>query len=432
MMQDRREQISTVSEVNRYIKNMFVREYALNRVCVQGEISNCKYHSSGHIYFTLKDKNSALACVMFSSCRRGLDFQMREGMSVIVQGSVQVYERDGRYQLYATRITREGTGRLYEEYEKLKKRLLAEGLFDEDRKKPVPQYASRIGVVTAQTGAVIQDICNVSHRRNPYVQIILYPARVQGENAAQTVIRGLRYFETTDVDTVIIGRGGGSIEDLWAFNDEELARTIASCTKPVISAVGHETDTTIADWVADLRAPTPSAAAELAVYDWWDLQQRLADIQQTLDLQMQQKLHRCRLTLSRYQTAVQGQNPRMLLRQQRMRLDNIAKHMTMMMEQRMTSARHQLALYVEEMKGLSPLYKLQGGFGYARDEQGVPVRSVSQIRPDQMFRLTLQDGDILAQVREIRPAGDGTDVDTDTTCRKGENYGKEKELGRLF
>ena len=246
----------TVSQINRYIANLFKQDYTLSGIQVKGEISGCKYHYSGHIYFTLKDAGAAISCVMFSSQRKGLDFTLEDGQSVIVTGQISVFERDGRYQLYARSIAQDGVGRLYEEYEKLKKRLLAEGLFDEQRKKPIPRYASKIGVVTAETGAVIQDICNVTYRRNPYVQLYLYPAKVQGEGAAQTVIEGIHYFEQTDVDTIIIGRGGGSVEDLWCFNDEVLARVIADCTKPIISAVGHETDTTISDYAADLRAPT--------------------------------------------------------------------------------------------------------------------------------------------------------------------------------
>ena len=201
------EEVCTVSQINLYIKNMFIRDYALQRLRVKGEVSNCKYHTSGHIYFTIKDKSSQLSCVMFSSYRKNLDFRLQEGQSVVVQGNISVYERDGKYQMYAVAVTQEGAGKLYEEYEKLKKRLLAEGLFDDGRKKEIPKFAKKIGVVTAQTGAVIQDICNVSHRRNPYMQILLYPAKVQGEGAHQTIIRGLQYFETTDVDTIIkIGR----------------------------------------------------------------------------------------------------------------------------------------------------------------------------------------------------------------------------------
>ena len=382
----------SVSQVNRYIKNLFVQDYALNRILVKGEVSNCKYHSSGHIYFTLKDSGSALACVMFASMRNGLGFRMEEGQSVVVQGSISVYERDGKYQLYAQKITKEGVGRLYEEYEKLKKRLLAEGLFDEQRKKSIPRYASKIGVVTAETGAVIQDICNVSRRRNPYVQIYLYPAKVQGEGAAETIVKGLHYFEKSDVDTIILGRGGGSIEDLWAFNEETLARAIAACSKPVISAVGHETDTTISDFVADLRAPTPSAAAELAVYSWREMSDVLQETMEELNRQMKNQIRLRRMELQRYKMILQHSSPEDLIRQKRLYLTDCQERLGGLMERKVLSARHQLELYIQELKGLSPLNKLQAGYSYTEDMDGHPIRSVEQLQEGQALKLTLQDG----------------------------------------
>lgn len=395
------ETINSVSQVNLYIKNLFVRDYALHQIAVKGEVSNCKYHSSGHIYFTLKDSSSSLACVMFASSRPGLSFRLEEGQSVIVQGNISVYERDGRYQLYARQITMDGMGRLYEEYEKMKKRLLAEGLFDEHRKKKIPPYASKIGVVTAQTGAVIQDICNVAHRRNPYVQILLYPAKVQGAGAAQTIIRGILYFEQTDVDTIIIGRGGGSIEDLWAFNDEMLARIIADCPKPVISAVGHETDTTIADFAADLRAPTPSAAAELAVYSYQDMKAALEDAAFTLNDRMKQILKLYQIRLQQYHTVLQHVSPQDQLSQRRLYLADCQEKLNLMLERKIMAARHQLELYIEELKGLSPLYKLQGGYSYAADEEGNNIRSVTQLKEGQKLQLTFADGSALVQVQQV-------------------------------
>ena len=382
----------SVSQVNRYIKNLFMQDYNLNSISVKGEVSNCKYHSSGHIYFTLKDGGSALACVMFASMRNGLEFRLEEGQSIIVQGSISVYERDGKYQLYARKIKKEGVGRLYEEYEKLKKRLLAEGLFDEHRKKEIPKYGTKIGVVTAETGAVIQDICNVSKRRNPYVQIYLYPAKVQGEGAAQTIIRGLQYFEKSDVDTVIIGRGGGSIEDLWEFNNEALARAIAACKKPVISAVGHETDTTISDFVADLRAPTPSAAAELAVYSWEDFKESLQETREELNRQMKNQIRMRRMEVQRYKMILQHSSPEDLIRQKRLYLTECQERLKGVMDRKVLSARHQLELYIQELKGLSPLNKLQAGYSYTEDMEGHPIRSVGQIQEGQALKLTLQDG----------------------------------------
>lgn len=394
-------QACTVSQINLYIKNMFLRDYALQRLFVKGEISNCKYHSSGHIYFTIKDKTSQLSCVMFASYRKNLDFRLQEGQSVIVQGNISVYERDGKYQMYAVGITQEGAGKLYEEYEKLKKRLLAEGLFDDSRKKQIPKYAKKIGVVTAQTGAVIQDICNVSHRRNPYVQILLYPARVQGEGAHQTIIRGLQYFDTTDVDTVIIGRGGGSIEDLWEFNQESLAYAIAETRKPVISAVGHETDTTIADFAADLRAPTPSAAAELAVFSWREFEMGLKEFRYSLNWQMENILQLKKMELKQYETILGHASPKDMLAQKRMELGEFADQLQYIMEQKVLSAKHQMELYIEELKGLSPLHKLQGGYSYISDLEGNNIRSVQKLKKGQHVRLAMADGKAVAEVKEI-------------------------------
>ena len=256
-----------VAQVNHYIRNMFAQDFMLQRISVSGEVSNCKYHTSGHIYFTIKEDKSALSAVMFAGSSKGLMFPMRDGDHVVVTGSIEVYERDGRYQLYAREITRAGIGELYQRYEALKRELEEMGMFAEEYKKPVPRYATRIGVVTAPTGAAIQDIRNISARRNPYVQLILYPALVQGEGAADSIAQGIRTLDAMGLDVLIVGRGGGSIEDLWAFNEEVVARAVFACATPVISAVGHEVDTTIIDYVADMRAPTPSAAAELAVFD---------------------------------------------------------------------------------------------------------------------------------------------------------------------
>lgn len=392
----------TVSQINRYIANLFKQDYTLSGIQVKGEISGCKYHYSGHIYFTLKDAGAAISCVMFSSQRKGLDFTLEDGRSVIVTGQISVFERDGRYQLYARSIAQDGVGRLYEEYEKLKKRLLAEGLFDEQRKKPIPRYASKIGVVTAETGAVIQDICNVTYRRNPYVQLYLYPAKVQGEGAAQTVIEGIHYFEHTDVDTIIIGRGGGSVEDLWCFNDEVLARVIADCTKPIISAVGHETDTTISDYAADLRAPTPSAAAELAVYSWREMEIGLREYRNDLRQAMHQILKVRKLELQKYMVLLQHVSPEDILRQKRLVLADSQERLQRLMEKRLTDAKHRLALYAEEMKGLSPLQKLQSGYTYTADEAGNHIDSVRSLEKGQHLTLTFADGQADVTVDETR------------------------------
>lgn len=250
--------VYSVGQINTYIKNMFAQDFMLNRVSIKGEVSNCKYHSSGHIYFTLKDASGTIAAIMFAGNRRnGLKFAMKEGDKVVVTGSVEVYERDGKYQLYAREIELDGAGNLYLKFEALKRELEEMGMFAPEYKKPIPRYAKRVGIVTAATGAAVQDIRNIAARRNPYVQLILYPAQVQGDGAVPSIINGIHALDALGVDVMIVGRGGGSIEDLWAFNEEAVARAIFECETPVISAVGHETDTTIADYVADMRAPTP-------------------------------------------------------------------------------------------------------------------------------------------------------------------------------
>lgn len=395
------QEIKSVSDVNMFIKHMFATEYVLNNISVMGEVSNCKYHSSGHIYFTIKDSLSQLSCVMFSSMRTGLDFYMEAGQEVIVQGSISVYERDGKYQLYAKKIIRYGSGRLYEEYEKMKKRLLEEGLFDTNKKKNIPKYAKSIGVVTAPEGAVIHDICNVSKRRNPYIQIYLYPAKVQGVGADDTVIAGIKYFEKTDVDTIIIGRGGGSIEELWAFNSEKLARVIALCTKPIISAVGHETDVTIADFAADLRAPTPSAAAELAVYSYVDTEAALRQMAYTIKWQFNSILNMKKIKLNQYSMSLKHFNPQDIVYQKRMYLADCEDKLLAIIKQKLETAKYQLSLYAEELKGLSPLYKLESGYSYVTDIDGDNIKSVADIKEGEKLVIIMQDGKAEVEVSKI-------------------------------
>ena len=302
--------VYTVKQVNAYIKNMFTQDFMLNRIYVKGEVSNCKYHTSGHIYFSLKDESGTIACVMFAGQRGGLSFHMREGQQIIVLGSVNVYERTGAYQLYANEIRLDGEGALYEKYQMLKQELEEMGMFAPEYKQQIPAYAKRIGVVTAPTGAAVRDIMNISARRNPYVQLILYPAQVQGEGAKESIVRGIRMLEMKEVDVIIIGRGGGSIEDLWAFNEEKVARAIFDCTVPVISAVGHETDVTIADYVADLRAPTPSAAAELAVWDYRQVENYLAECRLRMNRSVAGAVRMNRLRLKEMETRLSYLHPR--------------------------------------------------------------------------------------------------------------------------
>ncbi len=377
-------------------------DFALNHIYVRGEVSNCKYHSSGHIYFTLKDRGGAIACVMFAGNRKGLNFRMTEGMAVIVFGSVSVYERDGRYQLYAREIMQEGAGKLYEAYEALKKKLLAEGLFDEEHKLDIPKYPKRLGVVTARTGAAVQDIINVSLRRNPWLQIVFCPATVQGEGAVQSVVRGIRALEEAGVDVMIVGRGGGSIEDLWAFNEEMVARAVYDCKIPVISAVGHETDTTIIDYVADLRAPTPSAAAELAVPDMRIVLGQLQGYEEALEAAMEQIMALCRQRVDSYARVFRHLNPQSRLNDRRQRLMEIEDRLRLGMERRIEQAKSELAIRTQQLEGVSPLRQLERGYAYVSDEDGHGVASAEQVTVGQHLFLDVKDGMIESEVTAIQ------------------------------
>ncbi len=392
--------IYTVSQVNTYIKNMFVQDYALSRISVKGEVSNCKYHSSGHIYFTLKDGKGTLSAVMFASQRVGLSFRLEEGQQVIVTGSVDVYERDGKYQLYAKDIKREGKGDLFLRFQQLKEELEEMGMFSPEYKQPIPRYAKVIGVVTAPTGAAIRDIMNISARRNPYVQLVLYPALVQGEQAKYSIAEGIRTLDAVGVDVMIVGRGGGSIEDLWAFNEEMVARAIFDCSTPVISAVGHETDVTIADYVADLRAPTPSAAAELAVFDYLQFQREIEGYVSALRIGMERKLQQERARLEQYQFRLKLKDPVHELRVNRQRIAEFENGFRREMDERLKEARHRLALAAGRLKGLSPLEKISGGFGFLTDEQGKRIQSAGQVSPGDRISIQVRDGKILARVEK--------------------------------
>lgn len=397
-----RKQVYSVSSVNQYIKSLFMDDFALNHIYVRGEVSNCKYHSSGHIYFTLKDRGGAIACVMFAGNRKGLNFRMTEGMAVIVFGSVSVYERDGRYQLYAREIMQEGAGKLYEAYEALKKKLLAEELFDEEHKLDIPKYPKRLGVVTARTGAAVQDIINVSLRRNPWLQIVFCPATVQGEGAVQSVVRGIRALEEAGVDVMIVGRGGGSIEDLWAFNEEMVARAVYDCKIPVISAVGHETDTTIIDYVADLRAPTPSAAAELAVPDMRIVLGQLQGYEEALEAAMEQIMALCRQRVDSYARVFRHLNPQSRLNDRRQRLMEVEDRLRLGMERRIEQAKSELAIRTQQLEGVSPLRQLERGYAYVSDEDGHGVASAEQVTVGQHLFLDVKDGMIESEVTAVQ------------------------------
>ncbi len=389
--------------MNSYIKNMFTQDYLLQRIFVKGEVSNCKYHSSGHIYFTLKDSRGTISCVMFAGSRSGLSFRMSEGQQVIVGGTVDVYERDGKYQLYAKQIMLDGSGQLYERFEMLKRELEESGMFAREYKQPIPRFIRTLGVVTADTGAAVRDIIQVAGRRNPYVQIILYPAIVQGEAAVGSIVRGIRALEALGVDVMIVGRGGGSIEDLWAFNEREVAQAVFDCSVPVISAVGHETDTTIIDFVSDLRAPTPSAAAELAVTDIREVLGELEGRKDALARLMQRRIQEKRMKARQMELKLKAASPASRIRERKMAALSAEERLQERMRRILDRRRHELAIYIERMKGLSPLEKLSSGYSYVEDQAGRNVRSVRQVREGQDITIRVKDGRIQARTTGILP-----------------------------
>ena len=393
--------VYTVRQVNAYIKNMFTQDYMLNRIYVKGEVSNCKYHTSGHIYFSLKDESGTIACVMFAGQRGGLAFRMTEGQQVIVFGSVSVYERSGSYQLYAKEIRLDGEGVLYERYQQLKRELGEMGMFAPEYKQKIPKYIRRLGVVTAPTGAAVRDIINITKRRNPFVQIILYPALVQGEGAAESIVKGIHALEAEKVDVMIVGRGGGSMEDLWAFNEEAVARAVFDCSVPVISAVGHETDTTIIDFVADLRAPTPSAAAELAVYDFMEMKKNLKLREEKLLHFMQLILERKRQKLEQYSLRMRAYHPQQRLNEQRQFAADAENRLRREMMRRLEQEKYRLGLMAERLKGLSPLEKLSQGYAYVENSSGANVRTVSNVKQGEQITVYVTDGRIRAEVTGV-------------------------------
>ena len=393
--------VYTVRQVNAYIKNMFTQDFMLNRIYVKGEVSNCRYHTSGHIYFSLKDESGTIACVMFAGSRAGLSFRMQEGQTVIVLGSVSVYERDGKYQLYAKEIVLDGAGMLYERFEALKRELEEMGMFAPEYKQPIPAYVQRVGIVTAPTGAAVRDIMNIAARRNPYVQLILYPALVQGEGAVPSIVRGIRMLDAYGVDVIIVGRGGGSIEDLWAFNEENTAQAIYECSTPVISAVGHETDTTIADYVADLRAPTPSAAAELAVYDVRLVQETLFGCKDRLIRAMFDRIDDARQELAFRERQLKVLNPSQQVLQKRQYVADMEDKLTGLMNRLLEDKKYRLQLLAGRLDGMSPLKRLESGFAYFSDQEGNRIESVKKLAPGDQVDITLADGRVRAEVKEL-------------------------------
>lgn len=395
-------QVFTVTALNEYIKMKLETDEALMRVFIRGEISNFTNHKSGHFYFTVKDETSRIAAVMFRSSASKLAFIPENGMKVIVGGRVSAYVRDGQYQIYVDTLEPDGVGALYIAYEQLKAKLGAEGLFDEAKKKPLPRYPMRIGVITSPTGAAIRDIINILGRRFPIAEVVLYPSLVQGESAAPQLIEGLRYFnEKKNVNVIIIGRGGGSLEDLWAFNNEALVREVAASELPVISAVGHEIDFTLCDFAADRRAPTPSAAAELAVPERYELKRKLGNVTARLELLEGKKLELLRSTLERMKKSRALTDPRNFIDDKRMALgiaeDKLYNRITFLLERKKSA----LAGKTAKLDAMNPLSVLSRGYGAAFAPDGTVIRSAAQVEKGSDISLMLSDGTVRATVCDI-------------------------------
>jgi len=393
--------IYTVADINRYIKNMFSQDFMMRKIYVKGEISNCKYHSSGHIYFTLKDESGSLRGIMFAGSAKNLKHKLKDGDQVVALGSIEVFQQAGNYQLYVKEIIFDGTGDLNDRYQELKTRLEEMGMFADEYKKPIPAYPQKIGIVTAPTGAAIRDIGQIAFRRNPYIQLILFPALVQGEGAKASIVEGIEQLDNLGVDLIIVGRGGGSIEDLGAFNEEMVAHAVFQCKTPIISAVGHETDTTIIDYVADLRAPTPSAAAELAVFPISEVLEILLSSQNYLDKQFTITLNNWKSKLMKMKIQLEKNNPSSKLNEQRSTLAEL-EHKIMDQFQKLVQERiKRLEIYAGKLDGLSPLKKMKQGYSMILNPAGEKIYSVHQLVIDEKIKIAMQDGVVEAKVQGI-------------------------------
>lgn len=394
----------SVSELNSLVKRIFDSAPALGDVWVKGEISNFKHHSTGHFYFSLKDENSLIRAVMFRSAASKIAFLPENGMKVIIHGRVTSFERDGQYQLYADAMEPDGIGSLYIAYEQLKRKLEAMGLFDQSRKKPLPKIPAKIGIITSPTGAAIRDMINVTGRRFPYAKIILYPSLVQGPDAPRELIAGVEYFNRTrSADVIIIGRGGGSIEDLWAFNDEALAHTIARSEIPIISAVGHETDFTICDFVSDRRAPTPSAAAELAVPETSELKIKFDNVVKFESRMIMQRIASAREKLGYLSSIRQLTEPNRIIEDRRMTLLYMSERISSAQKTRLSEAKLALGRISAKLEALNPLSVISRGYSAIYGENGDLVRSVDDLEVGEMITLRTCDGTADAKITEIHP-----------------------------
>ena len=416
--------VFSVLEITRYIKSKLEGDFALRNVKISGEVSDCKEDKKGHIYFTIKDDAAIMSCAMWMSKRSsGLDFKLETGQHIVVTGNIGVYERWGDYRLYADKIEKAGVGRLFEELEKLKLKLRAEGLFDQSHKKPIPKYPKKIGIITSRTGAVIEDIKRTAREANAYVQLILYPAIVQGADAAATLIKGIKRFEEEGVDTIIIGRGGGSIEDLWCFNDEKLARTIYNCRIPVISAVGHQTDRTLVDEVSDLSVATPTAAAMNAVPSLTLAFAELDAFKDSITNKLQLRIDRMKSSIDKFEYAIRRQSPQMKIKEVGRQIENYSLNYNRLLSAKLDNydrliigSKQQLDRLIRasyealnkkfitittEIEGKSPMKRLMGGYSYVENEAGENIRSIKSVKQGERLNLVLADGSVKAKVEEI-------------------------------
>lgn len=403
---DNSKMILSVTQINEYIRALIAQDEVLSMIMVRGEISNLTLHKSGHIYFTLKDETSVLKAVMFRSSAQRVKFALKEGMNIIVYGRISLYTPSGQYQLYAEDIQPDGIGALYVAYEQIKEKLSKEGLFDVSRKKPIPKIPSTVGIVTSPTGAAIHDMINVMGRRFPLTKLLLYPALVQGENAYKTLIAGIEYFnQTKSVDVIIIGRGGGSMEDLWAFNNVELAYAISKSSIPVISAVGHESDFTICDFVADLRAPTPSAAAELAVPDLLMVKNTINQTMSTIENKLIMQIAQYRKQVEFLSSSRVLSSKEMLLDEYKMKISLLSDKLDSNVSNILKEKGHKFSVLCAKLQTISPLNTLARGYSMTQDSQGQVITSVSKINKDDIIKITFADGDVKAIVHEINHLG---------------------------
>ena len=392
----------SVGEVNNYVKKLVENDFILKNLNVKGEISNLKFHSSGHIYFSLKDENSKVNCIMFKNNAVNLDFRLEEGMKVEIKARLGVYHKEGTYQLYCENIKKAGIGELFEEFHKLKKELSEEGIFDEKYKRALPKFPKRIGIITARTGAAVRDIINVIQRRNKSLDIILYPAKVQGENAADSIIEGIRYFNNEkSVDVIILGRGGGSIEELWTFNNRDLAYEIFNSRIPTVSAVGHEVDFTISDFVSDMRAPTPSAAGELVSPSLQEMINDLLNKKEFLHRAIDRRFLNAKKDVDLLHKGLKGNNPKHIIEKRIKEVNSLEEKLNFLGKRKIDKAKDELIALNSILQTLNPLNTLGRGYSVIMDKEDKVINKVSELKKNDMVKVIMKDGSVNIDIKII-------------------------------